>query len=80
MTVLIILLAVILLLWFGIKKYWAKPQKLGQAYTIDDEYNSKKVEIQNEIDHILSKMGKKGIDDLSEKDKRRLDELSKQLK
>ena len=45
-------------------------------YTIDDRYNSEKLERQKEIDHLLSKMGKNGIEDLSEKDRKRLDELS----
>ena len=45
-------------------------------YTIDDKYNAAKLERQKEIDHLLSKMGKNGILDLSEKDRKRLDELS----
>ncbi|WP_449400293.1 DUF6576 domain-containing protein [Chryseobacterium wanjuense] len=32
---------------------------------------------EKEIDKLLSKMGKNGINDLSEKDRKRLDELSK---
>jgi hypothetical protein len=46
-------------------------------YTIDDRYNAAKREREKEIDHLLSKMGKNGILDLSEKDRKRLDELSK---
>lgn len=46
-------------------------------YTIDDKYNSEKADREKEIDQLLSKMGKNGIDDLSEKDRKRLDELSK---
>ena len=45
-------------------------------YTIDDKYNAAKREREKEIDHLLSKMGKNGIQDLSEKDRKRLDELS----
>lgn len=45
-------------------------------YTIDDRYNAAKREREKEIDHLLSKMGKNGIEDLSEKDRKRLDELS----
>lgn len=45
-------------------------------YTIDDRYNAAKREREKEIDHLLSKMGKNGIDDLSEKDRKRLNELS----
>jgi len=46
-------------------------------YTIDDKYNASKREREKEIDQILSKMGKNGLADLSEKDRKRLDELSK---
>ena len=46
-------------------------------YTIDDKFNSDKREREKEIDRLLSKMGKNGIDDLSEKDRKRLEELSK---
>lgn len=45
-------------------------------YTIDDKYNAAKREREKEIDHLLSKMSKNGIEDLSEKDRKRLDELS----
>jgi len=46
-------------------------------YTIDDQFNSDKREREKEIDRILSKMGKNGLSDLSAKDRKRLDELSK---
>ncbi|MCT2564394.1 DUF6576 domain-containing protein [Chryseobacterium herbae] len=46
-------------------------------YTIDDQFNSDKREREKEIDRLLSKMGKNGIHDLSAKDRKRLDELSK---
>lgn len=46
-------------------------------YTIDDQFNSDKKEREKEIDALLSKMGRNGIDDLSEKDRSRLEELSK---
>lgn len=46
-------------------------------YTIDDKFNSDKREREKEIDRLLSKMGKNGIDDLSAKDRKRLNELSK---
>ena len=46
-------------------------------YTIDDKYNATKREREKEIDQLLSKMGKNGIADLSEKDRKRLEELSK---
>lgn len=46
-------------------------------YTIDDQFNSDKREREKEIDRLLSKMGKNGVNDLSAKDRKRLDELSK---
>lgn len=46
-------------------------------YTIDDHFNEERREREKEIDQLLSKMGKNGIDDLSKKDQARLKELSK---
>ncbi len=46
-------------------------------YTIDDQFNAEKREREQEIDRLLNKMGKNGINDLSAKDRKRLDELSK---
>lgn len=46
-------------------------------YTLDDRFNEDKREREKEIDRLLSKMGKNGISDLSSKDRKRLDELSK---
>ena len=72
----IILIAV---LWFfnrdRIKNrfYPDKPKNL----TIDQQFNSDKREREKEIDRLLSKMGKNGINDLSAKDRKRLDGLSK---
>lgn len=52
-------------------------RKKNYNYTIDDQFNSDKREREKEIDRLLSKMGKNGVNDLSEKDRKRLDELSK---
>lgn len=52
------------------------PEK-EKNYTIDDKFNSDKREREKEIDRLLSKMGKNGINDLSAKDRKRLDELSR---
>lgn len=52
------------------------PNKEKQ-YTIDDQFNSDRREREKEIDQLLSKMGKNGIEDLSQKDRNRLEELSK---
>ncbi|WP_262149660.1 DUF6576 domain-containing protein [Chryseobacterium foetidum] len=50
-----------------------KPKNL----TIDQQFNSDKRDREKEIDRLLSKIGKNGINDLSAKDRKRLDELSK---
>lgn len=76
---LIIILIVLLILGFYFKndileKFSPKKEK---NYTIDDKYNAAKREREKEIDQLLNKMGKNGIADLSEKDRKRLDELSK---
>jgi hypothetical protein len=72
----IILVAV---LWFfnrdRIKNRFFPPQH--KNYTMDDQFNSDKREREKEIDKLLGKMGKNGINDLSAKDRKRLDELSK---
>lgn len=52
------------------------PRK-DKYYTIDDQFNSNKKEREKEIDELLAKMGKNGINDLTEKDRLRLNELSK---
>lgn len=75
--ILIIIVAVALVFF---NREWIRnrfsPQK-HTYYTIDDQFNSDKREREKEIDSLLSKMGKNGINDLSAKDRKRLDELSK---
>lgn len=76
-TFVIILLVLVILVFFFRNDIQEKiSQKKDKNYTIDDRYNSEKLERQKEIDHLLSKMSKNGIEDLSEKDRKRLDELS----
>ncbi|WP_210148290.1 DUF6576 domain-containing protein [Chryseobacterium scophthalmum] len=76
---LILGIILIVVLWFFNKDriknrfYPDKPKNL----TIDQQFNSDKREREKEIDRLLSKMGKNGINDLSAKDRKRLDELSK---
>jgi len=43
----------------------------------DDIFNAERCEREREIDSLLAKMGKNGTNDLSAKDRQRLDELSK---
>lgn len=74
----LIIIVVAVLAFFN--RDWIKnrffPDK-QKNYTIDDQFNSDKREREKEIDRLLSKMGKNGINDLSPKERKRLDELSK---
>lgn len=72
-----VIIAVVLLFF---NREWIKNRFFPDQqknYTIDDQFNSDKREREKEIDRLLSKMGKNGVNDLSEKDRKRLDELSK---
>ncbi|AZB00515.1 rhomboid family protein [Chryseobacterium joostei] len=75
--ILVIIVAAVLLFF---NREWIKnrffPEK-HTNYTIDDQFNSDKREREKEIDKLLSKMGKNGVNDLSERERKRLDELSK---
>lgn len=51
-----------------------KPKQKYQS--IDDAYNAKRKAKQDEIDTLLGKIGKNGLADLTEKERKRLDELS----
>jgi len=79
MTYLIILLLVVaigfVLMNNKLVKNIFKPEQ--KYYTIDDEFNAKRKERQDEIDQLLSKIAENGLADLSEKERKRLDELSK---
>ena len=80
MTELLILVIIIVAVLGFLNRDWIKnrffPDK-QRNYTMDDQFNSDKREREKEIDRLLSKMGKNGINDLSAKDRKRLDELSK---
>jgi len=77
-TLILILLIIILLGIFFRKdlkeKFLPDPEK---NYTIDDQYNSERANRQKEIDRLLSKIGENGMKDLTEKERKKLDELSK---
>lgn len=79
MTYLIILLLVVAVGFVLMKNKSVKNifQPEQKYYTIDDEFNAKRKERQDEIDKLLSKIGENGLADLSEKERKRLDELSK---
>ncbi|WP_213197334.1 DUF6576 domain-containing protein [Cloacibacterium caeni] len=79
MELLFLVLAIAVIFIFFIRKDIKEkinPDKT-KNYTIDDKYNAAKREREKEIDQLLSKMGENGIADLSEKDRKRLEELSK---
>jgi membrane associated rhomboid family serine protease len=49
----------------------------NKSYTIDDKYNGAKADKQTELNTLLDKIRKKGMNSLSVKEKERLDQLSK---
>jgi membrane associated rhomboid family serine protease len=51
--------------------------KSNYNYTVDDRYNVQKSNTQQEVDRILEKIHKKGINSLSKKEKEMLDEYAK---
>ncbi|MBB6333151.1 hypothetical protein HNP24_004175 [Chryseobacterium sediminis] len=80
MSELLILGAIVAVVLLFFNREWIKNRFFPDQqknYTIDDKFNSDKREREKEIDRLLSKMGKNGVNDLSEKDRKRLDELSK---
>ena len=46
-------------------------------FDIDDQYNEERVNKQKELDQLLDKIGQRGIDSLSKKERQRLDDLSR---
>jgi len=80
MSELLILGFIIALILLFFNREWIKNRFFPDQqknYTIDDKFNSDKRDREKEIDRLLSKIGKNGVNDLSEKDRKRLDELSK---
>lgn len=77
-TVLILLAVAVIFAYFFRKDIKEKinPNR-EKNLTLDDQFNSKRRDREIEIDQILSKIGKNGLNDLSKEDKKRLDELSK---
>lgn len=79
MTIIIILLILCLVGFFIFKNKSIAPSYGPEKkyQTIDDEYNAKRKNKEEEIDKLLGKIGKNGLNDLTEKERKRLDELSK---
>lgn len=74
-----ILIALVIFFFLKQPKFITKQSatKVSRNMTIDDKYNEEKVNKQREVDKLLDKINRKGYDKLSEKDKKRLEELSK---
>lgn len=80
MSELLILIIIVVAVLVFFNREWIKNRFFPDEkrnYTIDDQFNSDKRDREKEIDHLLSKMGKNGVNDLSAKDRKRLDELSR---
>jgi len=52
-------------------------KKHNMHYTIEDKYHSEKQDKQSELDNLLEKISKKGLNNLTKKERQRLDDLSK---
>lgn len=76
-ALLIIAAAGIIIYYFRHRLRRAVSRSEKKYHSIDDQFNAEKRDRQLAIDRLLSKMGKNGIADLSAKDRKRLDELSK---
>lgn len=79
---LVITIIIVAIIAFIVNKKRQNPKshQPTKNMTIDDQFNSDRREREKEIDHLLDKMGKNGIEDLSAKDRKRLDELSKKIR
>ena len=75
----ILIIAALALIIYCFRKYsTGKSGVKSEKFTsIDDRFNAERRARELEIDQLLDKMGKNGTADLSEKDRRRLEELSK---
>lgn len=77
-SAIVIALIIVLLVVFFRKMTSNSSSKGSQNYqTIDDQYNEKKAQEQKELDHLLDRINQKGIDHLSTREKKRLEELSR---
>lgn len=52
----------------------------SKYYTIEDRYNTKKIDTQKQVDQILEKIHKRGINSLTRKEKEILDQYSKTVR
>lgn len=68
---LIVIFIILLIFYFGRNSIFQKKYE-----TIDDKFNAKKTQTQREIDRILDKINTKGIQSLSEKERKTLDDFA----
>ena len=65
------------LILIGIAIYLYKTYYSPNTYeTRDERYNAERAKKQKELDQLLDKISRRGMDSLSEHERRRLDELS----
>jgi len=85
-TILIILIPILIFMYFLINKpsfllignkSIASPKKY---YSIEHKYHEERVARQKEIDRILEKINKRGVDSLTKQEKQMLDEYAKRLR
>ena len=78
-VVLLPALAIMLFIWRKPHLFYGWTSRKGQEnlYHIDDRYNAKKKNQENELNTLLEKIAKSGFDSLSKNEKARLDELSR---
>lgn len=74
----LVLLAIIAIIIFVLYKFSGKNanRPLEGDYTIDDKYNTDKVEREKEMNRILDKIGKSGVKSLTRSEKEMLDKFS----
>lgn len=75
MAIIIVILLIAVFIYFFSKNSSAKSEQ--KHLTIDDKYNEVRVKKEKELNRLLEKINKKGINSLSKKEKDQLDKLSK---
>ncbi|AYO56812.1 rhomboid family protein [Chryseobacterium sp. 6424] len=81
MEAILILAAVAIIFLFFRKRIRRSTSGTVKKYVSpDDQFNAERRERELEIDRLLGKMSENGTDDLTPKDKKRLEELSKKIK
>ncbi len=75
----ILIIATLAFIIYCFRKYSTKQSggRSGKFTSIDDRFNAERRARELEIDRLLDKMGKNGTADLTEKERKRLEELSK---